>query len=67
MYFFTVVEGKINFDDLDWKKRPYSALGAYNQSKLANVLFTKELARRLGGKFLTNRPKYDLNIIKYVL
>jgi len=42
--------GKIDFDDLDWKKRPYSAIQAYGQSKLANVLFSKELARRLGDK-----------------
>jgi NAD(P)-dependent dehydrogenase (short-subunit alcohol dehydrogenase family) len=40
------VMGKINFDDLEGKKR-YDGQAAYNQSKLANVLFTYELARRL--------------------
>ena len=38
--------GKIHFDDLNWRTRPYEQFGAYSQSKLANVLFAKELARR---------------------
>ncbi len=44
--------GKINFDDLQGEKR-YSAWRAYNQAKLANVLFTYELARRLQGTGMT--------------
>ncbi len=44
--------GKINFDDLQGTKR-YSAWRAYNQAKLANVLFTYELARRLAGTGVT--------------
>jgi NAD(P)-dependent dehydrogenase (short-subunit alcohol dehydrogenase family) len=39
--------GRINLKDLNWKSRPYSAWLAYGQSKLANLLFTKELQRRL--------------------
>ncbi|WP_410567685.1 SDR family NAD(P)-dependent oxidoreductase [Amycolatopsis sp. cmx-4-61] len=39
--------GELRLDDLDWAHRRYSALGAYNQSKLANLLFTHELQRRL--------------------
>ncbi len=39
--------GTIDLDDLNWKSRPYSASGAYGQSKLANLLFTLELRRRL--------------------
>jgi NAD(P)-dependent dehydrogenase (short-subunit alcohol dehydrogenase family) len=39
--------GRIDFDDLQGE-RSYSGARAYNQSKLANVLFTYELARRLG-------------------
>jgi NAD(P)-dependent dehydrogenase (short-subunit alcohol dehydrogenase family) len=39
--------GKIAFDDLSWKTRSYSAFRAYGQSKLANIMFTLELARRL--------------------
>ncbi|QLL08124.1 SDR family NAD(P)-dependent oxidoreductase [Mycobacterium vicinigordonae] len=36
----------IHFDDLQWE-RNYSRIGAYGQSKLANLLFTYELQRRL--------------------
>jgi len=38
--------GKMHFDDLQWERR-YSRWGAYGQSKLANLLFTFELQRRL--------------------
>jgi retinol dehydrogenase-14 len=40
--------GRIDFEDLQGSKS-YSGARAYNQSKLANVLFTYELARRLRG------------------
>src|SRR5438034_2659104 len=39
-------EGRIDFDDLQGA-RAYSGQAAYSQSKLANVMFTNELARRL--------------------
>ena len=39
--------GWISLKDLNWKSRPYSAWLAYGQSKLANLLFTSELQRRL--------------------
>jgi NAD(P)-dependent dehydrogenase (short-subunit alcohol dehydrogenase family) len=39
--------GYISLKDLNWKSRPYSAWLAYGQSKLANLLFTKELQHRL--------------------
>jgi NAD(P)-dependent dehydrogenase (short-subunit alcohol dehydrogenase family) len=39
--------GYISLKDLNWKSRPYSAWLGYGQSKLANLLFTKELQRRL--------------------
>jgi hypothetical protein len=39
--------GRINFDDLNWKTRRYSPWLAYSQSKLANLLFTSQLQRRL--------------------
>lgn len=41
--------GKIELDDLNWQRRPYKAWGAYGQSKLANLLFTLELQRRLAA------------------
>jgi NAD(P)-dependent dehydrogenase (short-subunit alcohol dehydrogenase family) len=39
---------KIHFDDLQFE-RSYNRVAAYGQSKLANLLFTYELQRRLGG------------------
>jgi NAD(P)-dependent dehydrogenase (short-subunit alcohol dehydrogenase family) len=39
--------GRIDFDDLNWETRRYSPWLAYSQSKLANLLFTSELQRRL--------------------
>ncbi|MFJ5109103.1 SDR family NAD(P)-dependent oxidoreductase [Streptomyces sp. NPDC088551] len=42
----------IDFDDLQSERR-YSRTGAYGQSKLANVLFTYELQRRLAGGYAT--------------
>jgi len=39
--------GRIDLEDLNWEHRRYNATGAYNASKLANVLFTVELQRRL--------------------
>ncbi|OBA80739.1 oxidoreductase [Mycobacterium sp. 1164966.3] len=39
--------GYISFKDLHWQSRPYSGFLAYGQSKLANLLFTSELQRRL--------------------
>jgi retinol dehydrogenase 14 len=44
--------GKIDFDDLMGEQK-YSGSRAYNQSKLANVMFTYELARRLDGTGVT--------------
>jgi NAD(P)-dependent dehydrogenase (short-subunit alcohol dehydrogenase family) len=38
----------IRFDDLQWE-RDYSRARAYGQSKLANLMFTYELQRRLAG------------------
>lgn len=45
--------GKLRFDDLQFERRAYSGTVAYNQSKLANVLFTMELARRLDPEVVT--------------
>ena len=56
--------GRINLNDLNWKSRPYFAWPAYGQSKLANLLFTKELQRRLNAagskvKALAAHPGYS--------
>jgi NAD(P)-dependent dehydrogenase (short-subunit alcohol dehydrogenase family) len=42
------IRARVNFDDLQWE-RSYSRVRAYGQSKLANLLFTYELQRRLSG------------------
>ena len=42
----------INFDDIQFKQK-YSGWKAYQQSKLANILFTYELARRIEGTGVT--------------
>jgi NAD(P)-dependent dehydrogenase (short-subunit alcohol dehydrogenase family) len=44
--------GRIDFEDLQGE-RSYSGERAYSQSKLANILFTYELARRLSGTSVT--------------
>jgi len=46
------IKAAIHFDDLQWE-RSYSRVGAYGQSKLANLLFTYELQRRLTGERTT--------------
>ena len=44
---------KMRWDDLQFEHQRYSAFAAYGQSKLANILFTRELARRLEGTGVT--------------
>jgi NAD(P)-dependent dehydrogenase (short-subunit alcohol dehydrogenase family) len=44
--------GRVDFDDLQGE-RSYSGARAYNRSKLANVLFTYELARRVPAASVT--------------
>ncbi|MFC9550335.1 oxidoreductase [Rhodococcus sp. NPDC056960] len=41
--------GTIHLDDLNWEHRKYNRWSAYGQSKLANLLFTYELQRRLAA------------------
>ena len=46
-------EGHIDLDDIHFERRPYGILVAYQQSKLANILFSRELAKRLKGSGVT--------------
>lgn len=45
--------GGLDFDDLTFVKRPYEHWAAYSQSKMANMLFTTALAKRLRGSGVT--------------
>jgi NAD(P)-dependent dehydrogenase (short-subunit alcohol dehydrogenase family) len=54
--------GRIDFDDLQGE-RDYSGAKAYNQSKLANVLFTYELARRLQATPLLDQAVVTANVV----
>jgi retinol dehydrogenase 12 len=45
--------GGLDLDDLQWERRKYDALRAYGASKIANILFTRELARRIEGTRVT--------------
>lgn len=43
----------LDFDDLGYERRAYSSMNAYGASKLANILWSAELARRLEGSGVT--------------
>jgi len=47
------IRAAIHFDDLQWQ-RGYDRVAAYGQSKLANLLFTYELQRRLAARATEN-------------
>jgi NAD(P)-dependent dehydrogenase (short-subunit alcohol dehydrogenase family) len=49
----TRLNTQMDFDDLQFEKRPYRGLQAYSQTKLGNIHFTYELARRLEGTGVT--------------
>lgn len=49
----TRIDTAMDFTDLNWERRPYRMMQAYGQSKLGNLHFTFELARRLQGSGVT--------------
>jgi NAD(P)-dependent dehydrogenase (short-subunit alcohol dehydrogenase family) len=62
--------GSLDFEDLNWERKPYKASRAYGQSKLANMLFTAELQRRLseaGSAVLANaaHPGYAATNLQF--
>ena len=46
--------GGVDFDDPDFRARPYDKWVAYGQAKTANILFSVELTRRLSGCGITS-------------
>uniref|UniRef100_A0A1Y1MK23 Retinol dehydrogenase 11 n=1 Tax=Photinus pyralis TaxID=7054 RepID=A0A1Y1MK23_PHOPY len=53
--------GRLTLDDLNWKKRRYNPTQSYYQSKVCNILFTKELARRLKDANFEGVTVYSLH------
>jgi NAD(P)-dependent dehydrogenase (short-subunit alcohol dehydrogenase family) len=53
--------GAIDLEDPNYERRKYSKVGAYGQSKLANILFAKELARRLEAEGVDNVKAHSLH------
>lgn len=51
------IRAKIDFADLQWEHRRYDRVAAYGQSKLANLLFTYDLQRRLAAAAKTQGAK----------
>jgi NAD(P)-dependent dehydrogenase (short-subunit alcohol dehydrogenase family) len=49
---YAYARGRLDFDDLE-SRRHYRPMQVYGKSKLANILFTRELARRLDGTGVT--------------
>lgn len=57
----------MKLDDLNYKVRPYNAVEAYSQSKLANVLFSKELAAKLKVNIFMLNTKLIGKAVKLLL
>jgi NAD(P)-dependent dehydrogenase (short-subunit alcohol dehydrogenase family) len=46
--------GALDLDDLQWSQRAFKPMRTYGTTKLCNVLFTRELARREAGRLTAN-------------
>ena len=55
--------GDLDFGNLHYEHGGYSILGAYSRSKLANVLFSNELARRLEGSGVTSNSVHPGTVV----
>jgi len=55
--------GRMHWDDIQLSRR-YNGLKAYDQSKLATVLFTRELARRLGASSTVSAYAVDPGLVR---
>lgn len=55
---------RLDLDDLQMARRRYHAVPAYARTKLLNVLFTYELARRLEGSGVTANAVHPANMIR---
>jgi NAD(P)-dependent dehydrogenase (short-subunit alcohol dehydrogenase family) len=55
---------RIHFDDLNWHRRRYNPWSAYGESKLANVLFVQELARRGRTAYASDPGMTDTEITR---
>ena len=53
----------IDFGDLTYEKTKYSPLEAYGRSKFANVLFAKEMAKRVEGKKFQQRTLTNSRVV----
>ncbi|MCG5433649.1 SDR family NAD(P)-dependent oxidoreductase [Mycobacterium sp. MYCO198283] len=60
----TYLIARLHLDDLNWHTRPYRAMTAYGESKLANLLFVAELARRGGRAYATDPGATDTQITR---
>jgi NAD(P)-dependent dehydrogenase (short-subunit alcohol dehydrogenase family) len=56
---------RIHLDDLDWQARKYSKWSAYGESKLAVMLFIRELARQGIRAYATDPGATDTDITRY--
>ncbi|OBG85742.1 retinol dehydrogenase [Mycobacterium sp. E136] len=54
----------LHLDDLNWQRRKYSKWSAYGESKLANLLFVAELARRGVRAYATDPGATDTDITR---